>query len=76
MPLCDHFQLPLGALRTWESFHSGWANEIMRQLNKTLPPGYSPRADCLRRRGFRAFSVPVRNYSTARFQECHQESRV
>jgi Protein of unknown function (DUF4058) len=43
MPLRDHFRLPLRALCTWESFHSGWANEIMRQLNKTLPPGYAAR---------------------------------
>jgi hypothetical protein len=43
MPLRDHFHLPLRALCTWESFHSGWANEIMRQLNKTLPPGYAAR---------------------------------
>jgi hypothetical protein len=43
MPLRDHFHLPLRGLCTWESFHSGWANEIMRQLNKTLPPGYVAR---------------------------------
>jgi hypothetical protein len=43
MPLRDHFRLPLRGLCSWESFHSGWANEIMRQLNKTLPPGYVAR---------------------------------
>src|SRR5436305_10057714 len=43
MPLRDHFHLPLRGLCTWESFHSGWANEIMRQLNKTLPLGYVAR---------------------------------
>jgi hypothetical protein len=43
MPLRDRFHLPLRGLCTWESFHSGWANEIMRQLNKTLPPGYAAR---------------------------------
>jgi hypothetical protein len=43
MPLRDHFHLPLRGLCTWESFHGGWANEIMRQLNKTLPPGYAAR---------------------------------
>jgi Protein of unknown function (DUF4058) len=43
VPLRDHFQLPLRGLCTWRSFHSGWANEIMRQLNKTLPPGYVAR---------------------------------
>jgi hypothetical protein len=43
MPLRDHFHLPLRGLCTWESFHSGWANEIMRQLNKTLPSGYVAR---------------------------------
>ena len=43
MPLRDHFQLPLRGLCTWESFHSGWTHEIMRQLNQTLPPGYVAR---------------------------------
>ncbi len=43
MPLRDHFHLPLCGLCTWESFHSGWANEITRQLNRTLPPGYAAR---------------------------------
>ena len=43
MPLRDHFHFPLRGLCTWESFHSGWTNEIVRQLNKTLPPGYVAR---------------------------------
>src|ERR1700687_3548856 len=43
MPLRDHFHLPLRGRCTWESFHSGWTNEIMRQLNKTLPAGYVAR---------------------------------
>ncbi len=43
MPLRDHFHLPLRGLCTWESFPSGWANEIMRRLNKTLPAGYVAR---------------------------------
>ncbi|HUY33450.1 MAG TPA: DUF4058 family protein [Pirellulales bacterium] len=43
MTLRDHFHLPLRGLCAWESFHSGWANEIMRQLNKTLPAGYVAR---------------------------------
>jgi Protein of unknown function (DUF4058) len=43
MPLRDHFHLPLRGHCTWESFHSGWANEIMRLLNKTLPPLYVAR---------------------------------
>lgn len=43
MPLRDHFHLPLRGLCTWESFHSGWANEIMRRLNQTLPPAYVAR---------------------------------
>jgi hypothetical protein len=43
MPLRDHFHLPLRGLCTWESFHSGWANEIVRQLNKTLPAEYAAR---------------------------------
>ena len=43
MPLRNHFHLPLRGLCTRDSFHSGWANEIMRQLNKTLPQGYVAR---------------------------------
>src|SRR5262245_4897836 len=43
MPLRDHFRLPLRGLCTWESSHSGWANEIVRQLNRSLPPEYVAR---------------------------------
>jgi len=43
MPLRDHFHLPLRGLCTFESFHSGWSNEIVRQLNKALPPEYVAR---------------------------------
>jgi hypothetical protein len=43
MPLRDHFRLPLRGLCTGESFHSGWANEIVRQLNKSLPSAYVAR---------------------------------
>jgi hypothetical protein len=43
MPLRDHFHMPLRGLCTWESFHSGWANEIVRELNKSLPPAYVAR---------------------------------
>jgi Protein of unknown function (DUF4058) len=43
MPLRDHFHLPLRGLCTWESFHSGWANEIVRHLNKSLPIAYVAR---------------------------------
>ncbi|HEV3204003.1 MAG TPA: DUF4058 family protein, partial [Gemmataceae bacterium] len=41
MPLLDHFHPPLSSTRHWESFHSAWATEIMRTLNRNvLPPGY------------------------------------
>lgn len=43
MPLRDHFHLPLRGRCTWESFHSGWTNEIVRQLNKVLPSDYVAR---------------------------------
>jgi hypothetical protein len=43
MPLRDHFRLPLRSQCTWDSFHSGWTNEIMRDLNKSLPLGYVAR---------------------------------
>lgn len=43
MPLRDHFHLPLRGLCTWESFHSGWANEIVRRLNEIMPAGYVAR---------------------------------
>ena len=37
MPLRDHFEPPLSLKRSWESFHSHWANSIAAQLNQTLP---------------------------------------
>jgi Protein of unknown function (DUF4058) len=40
MPLRDHFHPPLANRRHWESFHSGWANTIVRHLATRLPPGY------------------------------------
>jgi len=41
MPLLDHFRPPLRKHHHWESFHSGWALSIARQLNKRpLPPGF------------------------------------
>ena len=41
MPLLDHFRPPLRSDRSWESFHSSWANEIMSALNQgILPEGY------------------------------------
>src|SRR4051812_11335780 len=41
MPLLDHFHSPLSNRRPWESFHGGWAYEIMAALNRTiLPAGY------------------------------------
>jgi len=43
MPLRDHFHLPMRGLCTWESFHSGWASEVTRGLNKCLPAGYVAR---------------------------------
>jgi hypothetical protein len=40
MPLLDHFHPPLSDLRHWESFHTAWATEIMRTLNRgVLPAG-------------------------------------
>src|SRR5947209_5831398 len=40
MPLLDHFRPPLSTARNWESFHTAWATEIMRTLNRRiLPPG-------------------------------------
>ncbi len=39
MPLRDHFHPPLADLHPWESFHTAWATEIMRTLNRhVLPP--------------------------------------
>ena len=40
MPLLDHFQLPLDPRRSWESFHSRWANSLADQLNDVLPQRY------------------------------------
>ncbi|MBI2806848.1 MAG: DUF4058 domain-containing protein [Planctomycetes bacterium] len=41
MPLLDHFHLPLSLERHWESFHTGWAWELMAYLNQGgLPKGY------------------------------------
>ncbi len=37
MPLLDHFQQPLDPRRSWESFHSRWANSLADQLNEVLP---------------------------------------
>ncbi len=37
MPLLDHFHPPLYPQRSWESFHSRWANAIADALNATLP---------------------------------------
>jgi len=38
MPQLDHFRPPLGRQRHWESFHSLWAGEMVRDLNLTLLP--------------------------------------
>lgn len=41
MPLLDHFRPPLASRHHWESFHTGWAYEMARWLNRTLiPAGY------------------------------------
>lgn len=40
MPLLDHFHPPLGRTRSWESFHSRWANAIGDYLNRVLPKRY------------------------------------
>jgi hypothetical protein len=41
MPLLDHFHPPLSEIRSWESFHTSWANEVMATLNQeVLPSGY------------------------------------
>jgi hypothetical protein len=41
MPLRDHFRPPLKKQSHWESFHSSWANTIVRHLNaRWLPIGY------------------------------------
>ncbi len=38
MPLRDHFHEPLEAEMDWESFHSAWANTMVRHLNEKLLP--------------------------------------
>jgi hypothetical protein len=40
MPLQDHFHPPLYPQRSWESFHSRWANCIADELHRVLPPRY------------------------------------
>lgn len=41
MPLLDHLHGPLAGARHWESFHGGWAYEMMAALNRDLlPEGY------------------------------------
>jgi hypothetical protein len=40
MPLRDHFHPPWSEQRHWESFHSAWANTIVRQLSISLPLRY------------------------------------
>jgi hypothetical protein len=40
MPLLDHFHPPLFPQRSWESFHSRWANSIADALQRILPPRY------------------------------------
>lgn len=38
MPLRDHFHAPLKDQEDWESFHSAWANTIVRRLNSHWLP--------------------------------------
>jgi hypothetical protein len=40
MPLLDHFHPPLFPQRSWESFHSRWANSIADALQRVLPERY------------------------------------
>ncbi len=40
MPLLDHFHAPLYPHRSWESFHSRWANSIADSLQNQLPSRY------------------------------------
>src|SRR5438093_13457245 len=40
MPLLDHFRPPLSVQRHWQGFHTAWAGELARQLNRDLPPRY------------------------------------
>ena len=40
MPLRDHFRPPLDNLASWEEFHGGWPMEIVRSLDRKLPPEF------------------------------------
>jgi hypothetical protein len=40
MPLLDHFHAPLFPQRSWESFHSRWANSMADALQRILPERY------------------------------------
>jgi hypothetical protein len=40
MPLLDHFHAPLYPQRSWESFHSRWANSMADALQRILPERY------------------------------------
>jgi hypothetical protein len=40
MPLRDHFRPRVSKRSSWEGFHGMWPTEIVRQLRRTLPPGY------------------------------------
>ncbi len=40
MPLRDHFRPPVSKRTSWEAFHGMWPGEIVRQLRRTLPPGF------------------------------------
>jgi hypothetical protein len=40
MPLRDHFHPPFSEILSWEQFHGQWPGEIVRELDKTLPPQY------------------------------------
>ena len=40
MPLRDHFRPPMDDLASSEEFHGGWPMEIVRTLDRKLPPEY------------------------------------
>jgi hypothetical protein len=40
MPLRDHFRPPVSTMASWEGFHGMWPGDIVRQLRKSLPPGF------------------------------------
>ncbi len=40
MPLRDHFRRPNGRPPHWDQVHGFWPSELIRSLNRTLPPGY------------------------------------